>query len=351
MLLHVCSGTFPQSVSVIESRMREMGYHRFEDSSVEVMDHDYQALMEDLYLLLHSESGLRYFKSVFQKAAGHRLKTGKGLDDYLSELWIDVCSRYEYEKGHLLPFLTSRLRCKIMDDARKNGGLTGIPRRSAREMGSVQIELLPVLCAVSGYNNVSFRTNVANQASYDLFNLGDHFDESHERLFMEERLLALAAEISAFMKERPASSRYRKRMLYYQVFYSSDIIACFKKIPAQLSLKTENTIIKMLLLDYLNFCFDRTPPFTCASAITAEVLSQRPLAKYEDVIPLERLHKTKVGKRIETPIPNEVIRGYMELCTGQTTSSSNISQMRKRYTTEMYERLHKKGIDYAAIIM
>ena len=98
------SENISKNISAIEERWKKLGTRDLESTFDRITYHEFQSLMEELYLLLHSSQAIRFFGSIFLRAGGKQIQSGKNMEDYMSEMWIEAYTRYDYSNGHLMPF-------------------------------------------------------------------------------------------------------------------------------------------------------------------------------------------------------------------------------------------------------
>lgn len=321
-----------------------------------------QEATTELYLLLHSDMAVKYFSAIYYRVGASGSQIGKKLEDYLSELWLEVCERYDPGKGALMSFLTTRMQNRIIDDERKMGGLVGLPRtRSERE----KIHLLGIGCM--DYREDSDEQSLNEiQINQDVFRMQKGRDESFERehgiLLAGDCLHALAKYIQSFTDagtslqsaghrteepistttsttcRKPSVKRYN-RYFYYRIFYSSDILSYLKESGCTAAFQHAKEGMAAMHFSYTNFCTDRRIQYCRQEEITPFSILVRPLARNRDVLPRALLSTADRDARIAVPIQNEVIRGFMERIEGRKVSSSNISQMKRKYLDDIREIL------------
>ena len=88
---------------------------------------------------------------------------------------------------------------------------------------------------------------------------------------------------------------------------------------------------------FVNFCTDRGTAYRDRREMTPFTIFIRPLARNGDVLPECRVNPNNRDIRISIPIQNEVVRGYMERIEKVRVSSSNISQMKRKYQNEIWD--------------
>ena len=305
--------------------------------------------MTRLYLLLISRESIRYFYPIFQKSGAENVFVAKDVEDYLSEIWAEANARYEPSKGALLSFLTARMKNRIIDDERKNGGIGSLPRSP----------------------NTGSRSIVFSMDQHEFLNREEQYPglsgyAPHD-LVMDAQLYELASQILTFLKskhisgqtsrqtasqkpkrtQRGAASRYH----YYRLFYSSDIINYLKLTYNTTAFRHERDTMEAMHFAYTNFCTDGREKYRSREEMTPKEILRRPLERNANVLPLDRLRSGNRAQRLSIPLQNEVVRGYFERVEGSQVSSANISQMKKKYMLSMYERLREKDLSYADIAM
>lgn len=311
-------------------------------------------VLKELYLLLHSAMAERYFSVIYRRTGACNCYVGKEIGDYLTELWMEVYERYDPRKGTLLEFLTSRLQNRIIDDERKMGGIVGLPR--LRE-DRVKIRLLGIVHTDYGEipDELSISESQFNQEKSGIYEGKETwFEKEHDDLLAGDCLHALAKQILALTGAGTAleskvqgkdgmgtascrltgAGRY-SRNFYYQLFYSSDVLSFLKESGNEAAFQHVREEMAAMHFSFTNFCTDRGMQYCCQEEITPATILAKSLAKNSDVLPRALQQYTDYDARIAVPIKNEVIRGYMERVEGRKVSSSNISQMRRKYLDEI----------------
>lgn len=333
-------------------------------------------VMTRLYLLLISRESIRYFYPIFQKSGAENVFVAKDVEDYLSEIWAEANARYEPSKGALLSFLTARMKNRIIDDERKNGGIGSLPRSPNTGSRSIVFSMdQPVEAegqpapGESARDGLEYRNLLQDQ--HEFLNREEQYPglsgyAPHD-LVMDAQLYELASQILTFLKskhisgqtsrqtasqkpkrtQRGAASRYH----YYRLFYSSDIINYIKLTHNTTAFRHERDTMEAMHFTYTNFCTDGEEKYRSREEMTPKEILRKPLERNANVLPLDRLRSGNRVQRLSIPLQNEVVRGYFERVEGSPVSSANISQMKKKYMLNMYERLREKDLSYADIAM
>ena len=325
-------------------------------------------VMTRLYLLLISRESIRYFYPIFQKSGAEKAFVAKDIEDYLSEIWAETNARYNPSKGALLSFLTSRMKNRIIDDERKSGGIGSLPRNP--DTGSRNL-IFSIDQQASAEGQLTTSENFLDVLEYRklIHNQGEirNQNEWHGRLFgdelndliMDAQLYELASQILNFLESKQTSSQNSKRNkrgverrhLYYRLFYSSDIINYLKLTHNTSAFRHERDAMKAMHFAFTNFCTDRCEKYQSRDEMTPKEILRKPLERNENVLPKDRLRQANKADRLRIPLQNEVVRGFFERVEKTTVSSANISQMKKKYMLNMYERLQEKDLSYAEIAM
>ena len=316
---------------------------RFEDVHREAMT--------TLYFLLHSDVAVSFFSLIYWRTGASNVSLAKETENYLTEVWMEAYEHYDPLKGELLSFLTTRLQNRIIDDERKMGGIVGLPRKRDER---ARIRLLGIDHAGDGedLNGSTVDERMLNQAEFEKYGRDMWFEKEHGNLLAGDLLYALARQILSYsditleserdtckvitgrvaVDKATATMRSRyNRFFYYRLFYSSDVLSFLKEGGSTAAFHHEREEMQALHFDYTNFCTDRATQYRLQEDITPTEIIARPLARNEDVLPHALLSKADRGARIAVPIQNEVVRGYMERVEGRAVSSSNISQMKRKY--------------------
>lgn len=323
-------------------------------------------VMTRLYLLLISRESIRYFYPIFQKSGAEKAFVAKDIEDYLSEIWAETNARYDPSKGALLSFLTFRMKNRIIDDERKSGGIGSLPRSSD-----------------TGYRNVIFsidqqaKSGVQSDTGETILDMLEYRELMHDQyefrnqkvrclgmsgdepynLVMDAQLYELASQILNFLESKQKSSQKSKRTqrgaerrsVYYRLFYSSDIINYLKLTHNTMAFRHERDAMEAMHFAFTNFCTDRCEKYQSRDEMTPKEILRKPMEKNENVLPQDKLRKENLSERLRIPLQNEVVRGYFERVEETRVSSANISQMKKKYMLDMYERLREKDLSYAEI--
>ena len=305
----------------------------------------YSNVMSKLYLLLISKEAIRYFGAIYKKTGAKEFNLAKEPEDYLSDLWMEVCVHYDPLKGNLMNFLTFRMKNRILDDERKSGGIVGQLRNDQNR---------EKIIFVSSDQPIQIDHEIISDRSIlDEEVLNQH--ENDEDLFlgelvMDAQLHELASQILHFMDNR---NRQRDRMqyLYYRLFYSTDIINYLKLTGDVSAFRHERDVLGAIHFLYTNFCTDRKEQYTDKKEMTIHTIFCRQLALKGEVLPDDKIKEGNREERLNVPLQNEVVRGYLERKENICVSSSSISQTKKRYMIFMNERLGLKELSYARIAM
>lgn len=325
-------------------------------------------VMTRLYLLLISRESIRYFYPIFQKSGAENAFVAKDIEDYLSEIWAEANARYDPSKGALLSFLTARMKNRIIDDERKSGGIGSLPRspetgnrnvifsidQTAREGGQSDTGE-SVLDVLEFRKLMQDQYKFRNQSEWHGSLSGD---EPYD-LIMDAQLYELASQILNFLESKQTSNQISKRnnrgagrrYVYYRLFYSSDIINYLKLTHNTTAFRHERDAMEAMHFAFTNFCTDRGEKYRSRSEMTPKGILRKPLEKNEYVLPQDKLRQENKSERLCIPLQNEVVRGYFERVEDIRVSSANISQMKKKYMLNMYERLQEKDLSYAEIVM
>lgn len=401
-----------------------------------------------------SSEGIRYFEQILKNTGIHFSQVAKSTEDYLSEICLEACRLYDPSKGHLVNFISSRLKARIIDDARKKAGITGQPRvMGSRNIDSSNVsdsyasgDSVPndnadflnvsggsVCNSNAGLNsangssacggnvndgnvpndNADFGNAVSagisidkvsrNKADGDVGKLKKHkkskrvaeigavgkseaivissIDEADsskdektgispldrqslnqwqnegsadfdKHFVMDAQLSELASQILHFMKRHKGSQATERNRMFYELFYSTDIINYLKVTEDTESFQHERDIMSAMHFSYTNFCTDRKDPYMREEAITPCAIVSKELAKNGEVLPYDKVGKKSKAdndERLAIPLQNEVVRGYLEREEDDKVSSALISNKMKKYMQDMYESLKSKDLSYAEI--
>lgn len=310
--------------------------------------------LTELYSLLHSDMAVRYFSAIYYRTGASGSQLGKDMEDYLTELWLEVCEHYDPGKGALLSFLTTRMQNRIIDDERKMGGLVGLPR-ARDERAKIHLLGIGSMDHKEDPGGQSIDEAQIDQAVFRMQKGRNMlFEREHEILLAGDCLHALAKQVQAFddagtaplsaehkTKEtgtaacRKTGVKRNHRYFYYRIFYSSDILSFLKESGCTSAFQHVKEEMAAMHFSYTNFCTDRRMQYRRQEEITPSSILARPLARNRDVLPCALLSTADRDARIAVPIQNEVIRGFMERIEGRKVSSSNISQMKRKYLDDI----------------
>ena len=325
-------------------------------------------VMTRLYLLLISRESIRYFYPIFQKSGAENAFVAKDIEDYLSEIWAETNARYDPSKGALLSFLTARMKNRIIDDERKSGGIGSLPRSPDTENRNVIFSIDQTAMAEGqSFTGESFldvlEYRKLMQDQYEFRSRSERHgsmsgDEPYD-LIMDAQLYELASQILNFLESKPASGKSlnrkkraaERRYIYYRLFYSSDIINYLKMTHNTTAFRHERDAMEAMHFAFTNFCTDRYEKYRNRDEMTPKEILRKPLERNGNVLPQDKLRPENKAERLCIPLQNEVVRGYFERVEETGVSSANISQMKKKYMQDMYERLLEKDLSYAEIAM
>ena len=309
-------------------------------------------IMTELYCLLHSGQSIRYFMSIFRRTGAHNASVAKDIEDYISEAWITAYERYDPDKGSLLSFLTMRIQNKIIDDERKMGGLAGLSRNNEERAKLSLISVDQESTANRTQNTMNDR-GILDSFSYGQYSGDVLFEIEHKDMLISEKLYALSEMILRFAYKYPVQRwkelendhymnntlRKRKKYYYYRLFYSSDMISFIKESGSTQGFKHERETMEAMHMEFTNFCTNRSVPYKDHKYITPFAILVKPLARNCDTLPGGNINLANSNAQISVPIQNEVVRGYMERMESVQISSSNISQMKRKYRSDVHEFL------------
>lgn len=304
----------------------------------------YEDLLTKLYILLISNEGIRYFQSIYDKKEAKKAQVAKEPEDYLSELWIEVRLLYNPEKGHLLHFISSRMESRIIDDERKGGGLTGIPRDSQKREG---ISISSTDQSVQGEEGTIRGASILDTVNdYGEENKG----ELSKDLIMDAQLHELASQILHFSDRHRDQKKGKRKKMYYGLFYSTDIINFLKRTGDINAFQHERDTLEAMHFNYTNFCTSKAEKYSLPGEMSVVSIRKKGLALNADVLPADKVTDKNKSAALDVPLQNEVVRGYMEREENFSISSANISQQVKDYRKEMYYGLRDKDLSYAEIV-
>ena len=303
----------------------------------------YKDLLTKLYILLISNESIRYFQSIYDKKEAKKAQVAKEPEDYLSELWIEVRLHYNPEKGHLLHFISSRMESRIIDDERKGGGLTGIPRDpQKREEISISSTDQPIQGEEGTIRGSSIIDNVNGY--------GEEEGELSKDLIMDAQLHELASQILHFSDKHRGQKTGKRKKMYYGLFYSTDIINFLKSTGDINAFQHERDTLDAMHFNYTNFCTAKAEKYSLPSEMSVVSIREKGLALNADVLPADKVTDNNKSTALDVPLQNEVVRGYMEREENFSVSSANISQQVKDYRKDMYCGLRDKDLSYAEIV-
>ncbi len=305
-------------------------------------------LMLNLYSVLVSKEGLRYFNSIFSGSGAAGAYIAKDSEDYLSELWLEAYNRYDPAQGHLLSFLTSRMKSRIIDDMRKVNGIVGLPK-DGEERKAVKITSIDAPVKSNGEEVRD--SNVLDWIGTGLQNQGVE-EEYSKSVLMDEQLYELASQILRFMDHKSPKNKKDKSdntYLYYKLCYSTDMINYLKLTCNTGVFRHERDTMGAMHFSFTNFCTDRQEPYSSPAALTAAAILRKKLARNEEVLPEDKVNEKNKESRLAVPLQNEVVRGYLHRKEDLKISSAAVSKAVKKYRKDMYERLLEKNLSYAAI--
>ena len=306
-------------------------------------------IMTKLYCLLHSNQAVKYFLHIFQKTGAKNASVAKDIEDYISEVWIMATEYYDPNKGPLLPFLTMRMQNKIIDDERKMGGLAGLPR-DGRERAKLNLISVEQECMTSGIHEMMNNNGILDDYSYTRYRCERLHEIENSDLLISEYLHSISTTILYYVQKYPVQRwkelevdqrqqssmiRKRKKYFYYRLFYSSDIISIIKENNSTIGFQYEREAMDALHFGFTNYVTDRCIPYHNCKELTPTAILIRPLARNCDVAPSDNASLCHSICTLSIPIQNEIVRGYMERAEGTQISSSNISQMKKKYRCDM----------------
>lgn len=303
-------------------------------------------LMLRLYSLLVSKEGIRYFNAIFSNSGAESSFIAKETEDYLSELWLEACNHYDPREGHLLAFLTTRMKVRIIDDMRKANGIVGLPR-DGEERKAIRFSSIDEPVRNNGEEIRD--SSILDRPGSDLQN-PDIGDEASNSVMMDEQLYELASQMLHFMDHRGKEFKSGNTYLYYKIFYSTDIINYLKRTFSTGAFRHERDTMSAMHLQFTNFCTDREKPYPSISALTAASIIKKKLARNGEVLPADKITEKNRKKRLAIPLQNEVVRGYLHRKENLTISSPAVSKAVKKYRKDMYSRLLEKDLSYAGII-
>ena len=304
----------------------------------------YEDLLTKLYILLISNEGIRYFQSIYDKKEAKKAQVAKEPEDYLSELWIEVRSLYNPEKGHLLHFISSRMESRIIDDERKGGGLTGIPRDPQKREG---ISISSTDQSVQGEEGTIRGASILDTVNdYGEENKG----ELSKDLIMDAQLHELASQILHFSDRHRGQKTGKRKRMYYGLFYSTDIINFLKRTGDINAFQHERDTLEAMHFNYTNFCTSKAEKYSLPGEMSVVSIRKKGLALNADVLPADKVTDKNKSTALDVPLQNEVVRGYMEREENFSISSANISQQVTDYRKEMYYGLRDKDLSYAEIV-
>ena len=335
--------TFKLEIISIENKLRSLNIR----GDCNLRSKESEEILTDLYILLFSRQAIRYFTAIYQRIGASNIYVSKDIEDYLSEVWTSAYESYDPQKGSLLSFLTIRLQNRIIDDARKTGGMVGLPRKS-NEDERIRLISTDLAESVSPILQSAEKSAPLNQFSYQRFlDTPDYlqFKHHHYLFLLSDQLYALSQLILHYSEEYPLESwklmnsekrkcgRVRKcrKYFYYQLFYSSDIISLLKEAGSMITFRNERVTMEAMHFAYTNFCTDRSFPYRTQMEITREAILKKPLAWNRDALPVSNISSSNGCCRLHPPIQNEVVRGFMERVEHEQVTSANISQMKKKY--------------------
>ena len=339
------SNSFKQDLFRIECDLKRMNGNNLMTSKTRL------DVMQELYCLLHSNQSIVYFLSIFQRTGAQNAGVAKDIEDYISEAWTAAYECYNPDKGALLPFLTVRVRNKIIDDERKMGGLVGLPRDS-KERARLKLVSVDQENAPSGFRVTKSENGILDDYSYDQYNSEERFEIEYSDLLISDLLRSFSAVILDYTHKYPVQRweelendypqgsmlKKRKKYFYYRLFYSSDVISIIKENRSIAGFQYERETMDAMHFGFTNFVTDRSVPYLNYKEITPVAILMKPLARNCDVLPA-RNAAVMNNSRLSIPIQNEVVRGYMEHIESVRISSSNISQMKQKYRCDMRELL------------
>ena len=319
----------------IEAGLSEID--REKDSAV------YEHLMTKLYSLLISNDGIRYFQAIYNKKEAKNSQVAKEPEDYLSELWMEARLSYDPQLGHLLHFISSRMEGRIIDDKRKGGGLTGIPRDPQKRS---EVSISSIDQPVQGEEGT-----IRGASCIDLTDYGYRKEgELSEDMIMDAQLHELASQILHFSERHSGKKIGKRKKLYYGLFYSTDIINFLKRTGNTDAFQHERDTLEAMHFGYTNFCTAKAEQYSFPGELSMKAIRKKGLALNADVLPADKITDTNKTNALDVPLQNEVVRGYMEREEHYSVSSANISQQVKEYRIEMYYGLRDKELSYAEIV-
>lgn len=313
-----------------------------EDSAV------FRNLMLNLYSVLVSKEGLRYFNSIFSASGAAGSFIAKDTEDYLSELWLEAYKRYDPAKGPLLSFLTSRMKSRIVDDMRKANGIVGLPK-DGEERKAVKITSIDEPVKRNGEEIRD--SSILDKIGSGLQDSGIE-DELSKSVIMDEQLHELASQILHFMDRKSPKNKKDKSdntYLYYKLCYSTDIINYLKETCNTGDFRHERDTMGAMHFSFTNFCTDRQEPYSSPAALTAAAILRKKLARNGEVLPEDKVRENTREDRLAVPLQNEVVRGYLHRKEDLQISSAAVSKAVRKYRKDMHDRLLEKELSYADI--
>ena len=323
---------------ILEIEIGLSGIDREKDYAV------YEDLLTKLYFLLISNEGIRYFQPIYDKKGAKKAQVAKEPEDYLSELWIEVRTRYNPEKGHLLHFISSRMEGRIIDDGRKGGGLTGMSRDPQKREG---ISIISNDQPVQGEEGTIRGAGILDSVR----DYGEEYEgELSKDLIMDAQLHELASQILHFSDRHKGQKTGKRKKMYYGLFYSTDIINFLKSTADKNAFQHERDTLDAMHFNYTNFCTAKAEKYSLPGEMSIVSIRKKELALNADVLPADKVTDNNKSTALDVPLQNEVVRGYMEREENYSVSSANISQQVKKYRKDMYYGLRDKDLSYAEIV-
>lgn len=307
----------------------------------------YDGLLLKLYNVLFSEEGMRYFHSIYQALGAGNTYLANETEDYLIDLWLETRTCYEPSSGHLFSFLTSRMRNRVIDGMRKNGGIVGLPRSGEERKRTVltSSDAAPRKDESDGHG-----ISILNQMNNGFTEYGNARNMDKTAI-MDAQLHELSSQILHYAEYHPDKRSTDRTFLYYKICYSADIINYLKQTCDPSVFWHERDAMEAMHFRFTNFCTEIEDRYRDRSELSVSAIVKKQLARKGDVLPEDRITDKNREEKLDIPLHNEVLRGYLTREECIKISSSAVSNAIKKYRRDMYRRLRDKELDYASIVM
>ena len=193
--------------------------------------------------------------------------------------------------------------------------------------------------------------NILGPIAFDRY-IQQGFEDTAGHLIMDAQLCELASQILHFMENHEGRKKSDRNRMFYELFYSADIINYLKVKKDVESFQHERDNMEAMHFPFTNFCTDKQQPYLDKAELTVRAILQKELAKQGETLPqdkVEKLAADKIEEKLGVPLQNEVFRGYLERVENDKVSSSLVSQKLKEYVKDMYLSLKAKDLSYAEI--